>query len=85
MKSWAISRTRRWKGSLRMSSSVRLLVATDLTEGDGTGAVAMGLGPDEGGLDLQRLGGLVLAGAAPVDLRAVCLVRAMIVRSSGRE
>ena len=68
MKSWAISRTRRWKGSLRIRSSVdyrrvseasepvsqrhitvrpeliaHLLVPSDLSEGDCSRAVSVGL------------------------------------------
>merc|ERR1719341_912143 len=41
LKSWAISRTRRWNGSLRMSS--RLLVPPDLTESNCARPVAVRL------------------------------------------
>ena len=58
-----------------------LLVLADLAESDGTGPVAVGLldATGGGGGLASRLGGELLAGALPpVDLQAVCLVRAML-------
>ena len=59
-----------------------LLVLADLAESDGTGPVAVGLldATGGGGGLASRLGGELLAGGlASVDLRAVCLVRAMVL------
>jgi len=58
-----------------------LLVLADLTKRDGTGAVPVRLLDAAGGGRglARRLGGELLAGALPpVDLRAVCLVRAIL-------
>ena len=58
-----------------------LLVTTDLTESDGSGAVTVGfLTPPVAGADLRAaLVASCLRGAfPPVDLRAVCLVRAIL-------
>ena len=58
-----------------------LLVLADLTKRDGTGAVAVGLlDAAGGGADLRAaLVASCLRGALPpVDLRAVCLVRAIL-------
>ena len=88
------------EGELADKELGRLLVATDLTERDGTGAVAVGLldAAGRGGRLAGSLGGdcsvsgrgkeggrwargdlRCLRGALPpVDLRAVCLVRAIV-------
>merc|ERR1719187_2927396 len=67
LKSWAISRTRRWKGSLRISSSVDfwyLLISLRATVP----------GPD---FLAAFVASCFLGALPPVDLRAVCLVRAI--------
>ena len=80
LKSWAISLTRRWKGNLRMRSSVDfwyLLISLRATV---PGLYLWGfLTPPVAGADfLAALVANCLRGAfPPVDLRAVCLVRAM--------
>lgn len=59
-----------------------LLVATDLTESDGTRLVPVRLLDTASGRGALAgsLGGQLLAGALPpVDLRAVCLVRAIVM------
>jgi hypothetical protein len=62
----------------------RLLVSTDLTEGDSSGTITVGLLHTScvgAGLTCC-LGASCLRGALPpVDLRAVCLVRAMVIIS----
>jgi len=81
------------EGELADQELSRFLVTTDFTEGDGTGAVTMGLLDTSGsvyvsvrlqkrtyvGADfLAALDASCLRGALPpVDLRAVCLVRAI--------
>merc|ERR1711905_97231 len=84
LKSWAISLTRRWKGSLRMRSSVDfwyLLISLRATV---PGLYLWGfLTPPVAGADLRAaLVANCLRGALPpVDLRAVCLVRAIAITS----
>ena len=59
----------------------RLLVTTDLAEGDGAGVVTMGLLEAAGGRRRLAggLGGEIFAGRlAAVDLRAVCLVSRLL-------
>merc|ERR1712178_171393 len=81
LKSWAISLTRRWNGSLRMSSSVDfwyLLISRRATV---PGLYLWGFftPPVEGALFLAALVASCLRGAfPPVLLRAVCLVRAIL-------
>merc|ERR1719394_620399 len=81
LKSWAISLTRRWKGSLRMSSSVDfwyLLISRRATV---PGLYLWGFltPPVEGADFLAALVASCFRGAfPPVDLRAVCLVRAIL-------
>jgi len=96
LKSWAISLTSLWKGSLRMSSSVdfwyfRISLRQQLGQsGDGVShrrATVPGLylwgfftPPDAGADFLAALVANCFLGALPpVDLRAVCLVRAILV------
>merc|ERR1719192_2281296 len=82
LKSWAISLTRRWKGSLRMSSSVDfwyLLISRRATV---PGRYLWGfLTPPVAGADfLAALVANCLRGALPpVDFLAVCLVRAILL------
>lgn len=93
------------EGQLADEELSRLLVATDLTESDGSGLVAVrlldttgtrgGLPGSLGGKPWRHVSGLrwcerqngsthCLRGALPpVDLRAVCLVRAMLVDDGG--
>merc|ERR1740121_2803973 len=81
LKSCAISLTRRWKGSLRMRSSVDfwyLLISRRATV---PGLYLWGfLTPPVAGADfLAALVASCFLGAfPPVDLRAVCLVRAIV-------
>merc|ERR550519_3196712 len=81
LKSWAISLTRRWKGSFLMRSSVDfwyLLISRRATV---PGLYLWGFltPPVEGADFLAALVASCFLGAfPPVDLRAVCLVRAMI-------
>ena len=71
------------EGQLADQQLGALLVAADFAEGDGAGAVAMGLldAARGGRRDLRAaLVAICLRGALPpVDLRAVCLVRAISV------
>merc|ERR1719384_2676296 len=81
LKSWAISLTRRWKGNFLMRSSVDfwyLLISLRATV---PGLYLWGfLTPPVDGADfLAALVASCFLGAfPPVDLRAVCLVRAMV-------
>merc|ERR1711905_30906 len=81
LKSWAISLTRRWKGSLRMRSSVDfwyLLISRRATV---PGLYLWGfLTPPVAGADLRAalVASCFLGALPPLDLRAVCLVRAMV-------
>ena len=90
LKSWAISRTRRWNGSLRMSRSVDFWYLRISRSATVPGRYRCGfLTPPVVGADLRAaLVASCLRGALPpVDLRAVCLVRAILSRkgSKGRE
>ena len=82
LKSWAISLTRRWNGSLRMRSSVLfwyLLISRRATV---PGLYLWGfLTPPVAGADfLAALVASCFLGAfPPVDFLAVCLVRAMLI------
>merc|ERR1712222_155374 len=82
LKSWAISLTSLWKGSLRMRSSVDfwyLLISLRATV---PGLYLWGFftPPVEGALLRAALVANCFLGALPpVDLRAVCLVRAMVL------
>ena len=81
LKSWAISRTSRWKGSLRMSSSVDFWYLRISRSATVPGRYRCGfLTPPVAGADLRAaLVASCFRGALPpVDLRAVCLVRAML-------
>ena len=64
MKSWAISRTRRWKGKLADEQLRGLLVAADLAKGHGSRSVSVGLLDTSGGGGRLAgcLGGELLAG-----------------------
>merc|ERR1719192_1720871 len=81
LKSWALSLTRRWKGNFLMRSSVDfwyLLISLRATV---PGLYLWGfLTPPVDGADfLAALVASCFLGAfPPVDLRAVCLVRAMV-------
>merc|ERR1712183_1003770 len=81
LKSWAISLTRRWKGSFLMRSSVDfwyLLISRRATV---PGLYLWGFftPPVDGADFLAALVASCFLGAfPPVDLRAVCLVRAMV-------
>merc|ERR1711930_39937 len=85
LKSWAISLTRRWNGSLRISSSVDfwyLLISRRATV---PGRYLWGfLTPPVAGADLRAalVASCFLGALPPVDLRAVCLVRAMLLGRS---
>merc|ERR1739842_258917 len=77
LKSWAISLTRRWKGSLRMRSSVDFWYFLISRRATVPGRYLWGfLTPPVAGADLRAaLVANCLRGALPpVDLRAVCLV-----------
>src|SRR3989338_6106270 len=83
LKSWAISRTRRWKGNLRIKRSVLFWNLRISRRATVPGLKRWGfLTPPERGADWVFLAALVamdLRGAfPPVDLRAVCLVRAIL-------
>merc|ERR1712083_335659 len=71
LNSEAISRTSLWKGSLRMELS-GLLEASDLTEGNGAGAEAVGLldATSDGNLLGGLLVGNVLAGSLGASVLA---------------
>merc|ERR1719397_2169203 len=81
LKSWAISRTRRWKGSLRISNSVDfwyLLISLRATV---PGLWRWGfLTPPVAGADFLAalVASCFLGALPPVDLRAVCLVLAIM-------
>ncbi|XBH97546.1 hypothetical protein VPH35_127201 [Triticum aestivum] len=80
LKSWAISRTRRWKGSLRMSSSVLFWYLRISRRATVPGRKRCGfLTPPVAGADLRAalVASCFLGALPPVDLRAVCLVRAI--------
>ncbi|KAL5660687.1 hypothetical protein ACJX0J_027812, partial [Zea mays] len=80
LKSCAISRTRRWKGSLRMSSSVLFWYLRISRSATVPGRKRCGFfTPPVAGADLRAaLVASCFRGALPpVDLRAVCFVRAI--------
>merc|ERR1719486_1677760 len=80
LKSCAISRTRRWNGSLRMSSSVDFWYLRISRRATVPGRYRWGFfTPPVAGADLRAaLVASCFRGALPpVDLRAVCLVRAI--------
>merc|ERR1740138_931113 len=82
LKSCATSRTRRWKGSLRIKSSVLFWYLRISRSATVPGLKRWGfLTPPVEGADLRAaLEASCLRGALPpVDLRAVCLVRAMTI------
>ena len=69
------------EGELADEKLSGLLIPPDLSQGDSTGPVSVGLldASGGGGAFACSLGGQLLPGALPpVDLRAVCLVRAML-------
>merc|ERR1712020_793873 len=80
LKSWAISRTNRWKGNLRMSNSVDFWYRRISLKATVPGRYLCGFftPPVVVGADFRAaLVANCLRGAfPPVDLRAVCLVRA---------
>jgi len=81
LKSCAISRTRRWNGSLRIKSSVDFWYLRISRSATVPGRYLCGfLTPPVAGADLRAaLVASCLRGALPpVDLRAVCFVRAML-------
>ena len=86
MKSWAISLTRRWKGSFLMRSSVDfwyLLISRRATV---PGRYLWGfLTPPVDGADFLAalVASCFLGALPPVDLRAVCFVRAMVIGELG--
>jgi len=60
----------------------RLLIATNLTKSHSAGTVAMGLlDTADGGADLRAacVASCLRGAFSPVDLHAVCLVRAMVL------
>ncbi|KAF2925317.1 hypothetical protein DAI22_06g043200 [Oryza sativa Japonica Group] len=80
LKSWAISRTRRWKGSLRMSSSVLFWYLRISRSATVPGLKRCGFfTPPVAGADLRAalVASCFLGAFPPVDLRAVCFVRAI--------
>ncbi|CAL9094961.1 unnamed protein product, partial [Musa acuminata var. zebrina] len=80
LKSWAISRTRRWKGSFRMSSSVLFWYLRISRSATVPGRKRWGfLTPPVAGADfLAAFVASCFRGALPpVDFRAVCFVRAI--------
>ncbi|RCV33606.1 hypothetical protein SETIT_7G095400v2 [Setaria italica] len=80
LKSCAISRTRRWKGSLRISSSVLFWYLRISRSATVPGRKRWGfLTPPVAGADLRAalVASCFLGALPPVDLRAVCLVRAI--------
>ncbi|XBI07439.1 hypothetical protein VPH35_135345 [Triticum aestivum] len=80
LKSWAISRTRRWKGSLRMSSSVLFWYLRISRRATVPGLKRWGFfTPPVAGADLRAalVASCFLGALPPVDLRAVCFVRAI--------
>merc|ERR1712029_183856 len=84
LKSWAISLTRRWNGSFLMRSSVDfwyLLISRRATV---PGLYLWGfLTPPVAGADFLAalVANCFLGAFPPVDLRAVCLVRAIFTNS----
>uniref|UniRef100_A0A8R7QW86 Uncharacterized protein n=1 Tax=Triticum urartu TaxID=4572 RepID=A0A8R7QW86_TRIUA len=86
LKSSAISRTRRWKGSLRMSSSVLFWYLRISRSATVPGRKRWGFfTPPVAGADFRTaLVASCFRGALPpVDLRAVCFVRAIGAAGSG--
>merc|ERR1712224_276726 len=82
LKSWAISLTRRWKGSLRMRSSVDFWYLRISLRATVPGRYLWGFfTPPVAGADLRAalVASCFLGALPPVDLRAVCLVRAMVL------
>ncbi|CAN1166113.1 hypothetical protein LINPERPRIM_LOCUS34114 [Linum perenne] len=80
LKSWAISRTRRWKGSLRIKSSVLFWYLRISRRATVPGLNLCGFfTPPVAGADfLAAFVASCFRGALPpVDLRAVCFVRAI--------
>merc|ERR1712091_409286 len=88
LKSWAISRTRRWNGSLRMRSSVDFWYLRISRRATVPGLYLWGFltPPVEGADFLAALVASCFLGAfPPVDLRAVCLVRAIFLLVSAEK
>ena len=86
LKSWAISRTKRWNGSLRIKSSVDFWYLRISRKATVPGRYLCGfLTPPAAGADLRAaLVANCLRGALPpVDLRAVCFVLAMVQSEEG--
>ena len=83
LKSWAMSRTRRWKGSFLMRSSVvfwYLLMSAGRATVPGLYLCGFLTPPVAGALLRAALVASCFLGALPpVDLRAVCLVRTIIL------
>merc|ERR1712224_951651 len=82
LKSWAISLTRRWNGSLRMRSSVDFWYLRISLRATVPGRYLWGFfTPPVDGADLRAalVASCFLGALPPVDLRAVCLVRAMFL------
>jgi hypothetical protein len=80
LKSWAISRTNRWKGNFRIKSSVDFWYLRISRRATVPGRYLCGfLTPPVDGADLRAaLVANCFRGAfPPVDFRAVCLVRAI--------
>merc|ERR1711994_459408 len=82
LKSWAISLTRRWKGSLRMRSSVDFWYLRISRRATVPGLYLWGFftPPVDGALFLAALVASCFLGALPpVDFLAVCFVRAIVL------
>ena len=80
LKSWAISRTRRWKGSFRIRSSVLFWYFRISLRATVPGLNLWGFfTPPVAGADFLAafVANCFLGALPPVDLRAVCLVRAI--------
>ncbi|CAA6667643.1 unnamed protein product [Spirodela intermedia] len=80
LKSWAISRTRRWNGSLRINSSVLFWYLRISLRATVPGRKRWGFfTPPVAGADFLAalVASCFLGALPPVDLRAVCFVRAI--------
>merc|ERR1719493_533060 len=83
LKSWAISLTRRWNGSLRMRSSVDFWYLRISRRATVPGLYLWGfLTPPVAGADFRAafVANCFLGALPPVDLRAVCFVRAIFLK-----
>ena len=80
LKSWAISLTNLWNGNFLMSNSVDFWYLRILSTRRYPGGICAFLTPPVAGADLRAalVASCFLGALPPVDLRAVCLVRAIV-------